>query len=818
MEILWRDLKHALRMLRTSPAFTATAIAALALGIGANTAIFSVVNAVLLEPLPFPEPHRIVLLTNSSPQGSSAVASVPKYNLWRAQTQVLEDVAAYDAGGPGINLSGADRPEQVKGIHVSHEFFRLFGAPVVLGRTFTPEEDMPRAGKFVVLSNALWQNRYGGSRSVLGSAISLGGEPHTVLGVLGAGFAFDPSPDLYLPFQADPNSSQQAHYFRVAARLRPGVDIRAARAALALAGEEFKRKHPGMLGPQSTFSAEPMRDIVVRNVRGALFVLLGAVGFVLLIACANVANLLLARATVRSREIAIRAAIGAGRGRIVRQLLTESVLLSLFGGALGLGVGLLGVRALLALNPGNLPRVGPGGSAVTMDWRLLAFTVVLSLGTGILFGLVPALHASRVDLTSTLKETGARSGSGFRQNAARGLLVITEMALAIVLLVGAGLLIRTFAALHSVDPGFDPRNVLTLQTSLTGSRFERTAAIADLARRAEERIEALPGVQAAAATCCLPLVGGLGLPFIIEGRPLGDARVHGGAGWAYVTHRYFEVFRVRLVRGRAFTERDDAAAPGVVLINEAFARRFWPKEDAIGHRLNIGPGMGPAFAEPPREIVGIVADARDAGLNSDPNPQMFVPLPQVRDAVMALNNRFLPLAWAVRSSSTPLALSGPVTEAFRELSDLPVAGLRSMEQVMVQSTAREKFNTLLLGIFAFVAILLASIGLYGVIAYSVEQRTHEFGIRLALGAESASLRNMVVRQAMALALVGIVIGLASAFGLTSLISTMLFGVSPRDPAVFTAVALLLALVAFLASYLPARRAVRIDPIVALRYE
>ncbi|HEY2018726.1 MAG TPA: ABC transporter permease [Bryobacteraceae bacterium] len=818
METLLKDLKHAWRLLRQNPGFTATAISALALGIGANTAIFSVVNTVLLKPLPFPQPDRIVELMNHSPQGDFPDANVPKYNVWRAQSQVLEDVAAFDMGGPGMNIAGGDRPEQVKGIHVSYEFFSLFGAPVALGRTFLADEDRPRGGHVAVLANGLWQRRFGSDPAIVGKSLSMGGEAYTIVGVIGAGFGFDPSPDLYLPFQADPNSSQQAHYFRSAARLKPGVSLQAAKAALALAAEEYKRKFPGTMGPNSGFTVEPMQETLVRNVRPALLILLGAVGFVLLIACANVANLLLARASVRSREIAIRVAMGAGRGRIIRQLLTESVLLSLSGGLLGLALGALGARALLALNPGNIPRIGIDGASVKLDVTVLAFTVLLSALTGIVFGLVPALQASRADLNITLKESGARGGSGLRQNKTRSLLVVGEMALAIILLVGAGLLMRTFAALHNVAPGFDPHNVLTMDTSLTGSRFERTAPIADLARQAEERIEALPGVQAAAASCYLPLEGGLGLPFIIEGRPLTNGPVHGGAGWAYVTHRFFEVFKVPIVRGRAFTVRDDGGAPGVVLINEAFARQYWPKQDPIGQRLSIGAMMGSAFAEPPREIIGIVGDARDAGLNNQPQPQMFVPVAQVRDSVIALNNRFMPLSWVVRTNVAPFSVSAPVQRVFQDLADLPVAHVRSMDQIVVQSTSRNQFNTLLLGIFAFVAILLASIGLYGLMAYAVEQRTLEFGIRLALGADSPALRNMIVRQAMWLAVAGTAVGLGAAYALTRLMATMLYDVKPTDPLVFGGVACLLCSVAFLASYLPARRAVRIDPSVALRYQ
>jgi len=818
METLAHDLKHSLRILLRSPGFTLTAVLALALGIGANTAIFSVVNTVLLKPLPFPQPDRIVVLVNTSPQGSFPGASVPRYNTWRAQDLILEDVAAYDTGGPGINITGGERPEQVKGIHVSHEFFDLFGATTQLGRRFTPDEDRPRGGNVVVISNGLWHRRFGSDPSIVGKPLSLGSDVYTILGVLSPQFAFDPPADVYLPFQADPNSTQQAVYFRVAARLKPGASLKAANAALNLAAEEFKRKFPAAMGPKNGFGVEPMQELIVGNARTALLILLGAVGFVLLIACANVANLQLARASVRAREIAIRAAIGAGRGRIIRQLLTESVMLSVAGGLLGLAIGLAGVRALLAVNPGNIPRIGVNGSAVTLDWTVFAFALALSVLTGILFGLVPALHASRADLNITLKETGARSGAGLRQNKSRSVLVIVEMSLAIVLLVGAGLLIRTFSALHHVSPGFDPHNVLTMELSLTGDRYNHTAAIADLAHQAEDRVEALPGVESAAASCYLPLEGGLGLPFIIEGRPLQNARFHGGAGWAYVTYRFFDVFKVPVLSGRVFTERDNAGAPGVIVINEAFARQYWKNENPVGQRLSVSGRNDPVFGEPAREIIGVVADARDGGLNQNPQPEMFIPLPQVRDTIMVLNNRFMPLDWVVRTSVQPFSLSAPIQKVFQDLADMPAAHVRSMDQVVVQSTAREQFNTLVLGVFALVAILLASIGLYGLMAYSVQQRTIEFGIRLALGADGPALRNMIVGQALRLTLVGIVLGIGAAYGLTRLMVTLLYDVKPTDALVFGSVALLLGAVAFLASYLPARRAVRIDPMVALRYQ
>ena len=817
METLIGDIRHALRVLRHSPGFSLTAIAVLALGIGASTAIFSVVDAVLLEPLPFPDPGRIVFLQNSTPQGNFGAASVPKYNVWHKQTHVLDDIAAYDTGGPGINLTG-DRPEQVKGVHVSREFFPLFGIRTVMGRTFTAQEDRPGGGKLAVLSEGLWQRRYGSDPAIAGKTIELGGEPYTVIGVVAHSFAIAPPPDLYLPFQADPNSTNQGHYFQSAARLKPGVSLGAAKAALDLAGGEFKRLFPNAIGPKDSFTVALMRDEMVSDVKTALYVLLAAVGCLLLIACANVASLLLARATGRSREIAIRAAIGAGRGRIVRQLLTESLLLALVGGALGLALGVVGVRLLLAVNPGNIPRLGPGGGGVTLDVRVLLFTMILSILTGVVFGLAPALHASRVDLNSTLKEGSSRSGTGLRQGKARGALVVTEIALAVVLLIGAGLLIRTFAALHSVAPGFDPHNVLTVETALTGEKYNKTVGISLMADQVVERVEAIPGVEAAAASSYLPLDSGLGLGFIIEGRPLTNGPAHGGAAWNYVTARFFDCFKVPLVRGRVFTERDDAASTPVVVVNEAMVRHFFKDQDAIGQRLIIGTGMGPNFAQPPRQIVGIVRDARDSGLNNDPQPAMFIPLAQVGDAYMALNNTFMPLRWVVRSHVAPYSLLGQIQGAFQAAAGLPVFHVRSMDQIVSGSTSRDRFNTLLLGIFAFFAILLASIGLYGLMAYSVEQRTLEFGIRLALGANFTQLRNMIVGQAMLLAVAGILIGLGGAYGLTRFLKPLLFAVKTTDTASFVAVPVVLALVALVACYLPARRATRIHPVEALRYQ
>jgi predicted permease len=563
---------------------------------------------------------------------------------------------------------------------------------------------------------------------------------------------------------------------------------------------------------------QPLGEVLVSGVRTLLWVLLGAVGFVLLIACANVANLLLARAAGRKREIAIRVAVGAGRGRIVRQLLTESVLLSVTGGILGLGLGFAGIRGILSLNPGNIPRVGLQGNAVSMDVRVILFTLGLSLITGILFGLFPALQASRTDLSGTIKESTGRGGTSFRQNKARSLLVVTETALALILLIGSALLLRTFTALRAVDPGFDSHNVLTLRMSLTGPRFVKTAGVDQLVRLGSERLKSLPGVETAGATCCVPLEGGYGLPFIIVGRPV-DGAARSGGRYMITSPEYFDVFKIKLVRGRGFTNQDALGGTPVTVINQAMAKQYWPNGDPLADQIVIGKGVGPEFEDPPRQIVGVVSDVRDTGLNNNPGPTMYIPQAQLPDGINALNARLIPLAWIVRTRVEPHALI-PVIQ--KELSDvsggLSLAPIRTMDEVVRRSTANTDFNTLVLTIFAATALLLAAIGIYGLMAYSVEQRTQEIGIRLALGAEHGTVRNMVVFQGMRLALIGVVIGVGSAFGLTKLIASLLYGVQARDPLIFIGVPVLLAAVALIAVWLPARRATRVSPVDALRSE
>ena len=664
METLLQDLKLAIRTLRRSPGFTLAAVAALALGIGATTAIFSVVNTVLLKPAPFPDSDRIVWLQVVSPQGRNQGGSPAKSAFWSQQTDVVGDVAAFRNGL--VNYTGGDVPEQLRWGQVSADFFRLFGVPIIQGRAFAPEEDLPNGQSVALISEQLWERRFDRDPEVVGRSLSLSAAPYVVVGVVGESFDFrdfGAAPEVWTPFQLDPNTDAQGHYFTVAGRLKPGVSLTQAQTALERSTEAYRQRFPDVIDEEAAFGAEPIREMLVRNVRSSLLVLMGAVGFLLLIACANVASLLLVRATGRKREIAVRTAIGAGRGRIVRQLLTESVVLSTAGGALGLVLGVIGIRALLSVNTAGLPRIGQDGSLVTVDWRVVAFALLASVGTGVLFGLIPALQGSRADLSGTLKEGGGRTGSGFRQNKTRAALVVSEVALALILLVGSALLIRTSMALAAVDPGFDATNVLTMRMSLTGPRFATAGGVEQVLRDGVDRVRAIPGVEHAAATCCVPLQGGFGLPFIISGRPLEDGPFHGGGGWTTLSDGYFEVFKIPVRRGRVFTERDNGAGPPVVVISEAMAQQFWPEGDPLEDRITIGRGVMPEFAdEPERQIIGVVADIRNGGLNNDPQPMMYVPQGQLPDGANALNLEIAPMGWIVRTRTSPQALSQAIQE------------------------------------------------------------------------------------------------------------------------------------------------------------
>jgi putative ABC transport system permease protein len=818
VEDLRRDFVFALRSLRKTPAFAIIAVLVIAIGIGVNTAVFSVINTVLLKPLTYPDPQQLVTLVNTSPQGNFPGASIPKFSLWRQQTSIFQQVAAYDFGGSGLNLTGGDHPQQVQGIHVSADYFQMFGATFVAGRTFTGAEDSPNGGHVTVLSYGLWKSRYASSPNIVGSTIQLDGQPYLVVGIVGKGFVTDTPADLWVPFQFDLNSHEMVTFFTVAARLKDGVTTQQANAQLQVTADQFRRVYGAdALPPRSAFGVASLQETMIGDTRTRLFVLLGAVAFVLLIACANVANLLLARAAARKREFATRAALGAGRGQIIRQLLVESLALSLTGGVIGLGLGLAGVRLLLGVNTGDLPRIGEDGSGVAIDLNVLLFTLGISLLTGIVFGLVPAISASRPNLAAALNESSNRSGMGVRSGKLRSILVIAEMALTVVLIIGAALLIRTFRNLESVDPGFTMRNVISMSMSISGDRFQTTAPVAQVIRGGTDRLLAIPGVIDAGVSNCLPMAGGFGMGFDVAGRPKSNSG--GGGGFCSISAGYFTTLQIPLVRGRLFTTRDDGAAPGVVIINKAMARQFWPNGDPLKDRMVIGAGAGPAFAEGPRQVIGIVGDTYDGGPGRTPDPMMYIPLAQMPDLETALNSRVAPLWWFVRSEVDPHTLVASISDKLRDASaGLPVAHIRTMEEIESKNIARQRLNMLLLTVFGCAGLLMAAIGIYGVMSYSVQQRTQELGVRMALGAQASSLRNMVIRQGMTLAIIGVLIGGGGALWLTRFLGSFLFGVKPLDPVSFIATPLLLSCVALVSVWLPAMRATRVDPMAALRIE
>jgi predicted permease len=824
METFAADVRYAFRTLRANPAFTAVAVTALALGIGANTAIFTVVNSVLLQPLPYPESNRLMVVCrqfgNEIQSGSSN--SIPKYMVWR-ENHVFDAMTLYGLTATGVTLGAGDRPEQAKAMRSSEGYFHVFGVAPLLGRTFTPGEDLPGGAAVAVISYGLWQTRFGGDPAIVGQSILMDRVPTTVIGVLSKGFLPDPPADVWLPLKADPASTNQGHYLRVAARLKTGVTLGQARAEMKILGERFRAANPKWMDEHETVGVQPLQEAMVGPVKPALIVLLGAVGFVLLIACANVANLLLARAAVRQREIAVRAAIGASRARVIRQLLTESVLLAFTGGALGFVLGSWGVRGLLLVAPGNIPRLtDPNGLRVSippLDGRIALFSAAVALFTAIVFGLLPALHTSKPDLAFTLKEAGGRSGSGRAGNRARSILVAAEVALALVLLIGAALMIRTFLSLRSAPFGIDAHNVLTMETSL-GSSYSTTARVDNLVTQVVRRLEALPGVEAAGAALALPSTIGIDMPFNITGKPPAKGETYNGdEQWRFVSPHYFQAFHIPVLRGRAFRESDVSNSQRVVIVNQAMAKTYWPNEDPIGQVIVIGRGLGPQFEDQPRQVVGIVGTVRETGPQGENQSVMYIPQSQSPDGITALANSVLPLSWIVRGTADPDGLRAAIEREFRAVDGLlSPSRERTMEQVLAESTARQNFNMILLSVFAAIALLLAAIGVYGLMSYSVERRTHEMGIRMALGASRGDLLRIVLLQGAKLTGAGVAAGLLLAYGLTRLLASLLFGVKAVDPLSFAGVAAALSLVALAATYLPARRASNVPPSNALRHQ
>ena len=831
-----RDLQHTLRVLARNPGFTAVVLLTLGLGIGAATAVFSVVNAVVLRPLNAPHADRLVRSVSVYNGRTTDMPNAYTLKAWMNLRDVFEDVAAHRLDS--LPLMGTSEPEQISVGRVSEPFFRLFGAPVIAGRTFSSEEDRSNAQVVVVLSYGLWVRRFGADTNIVGQRVALGSVPHTVIGVLASDFdseQFEPRPDVWVPLQADPDHFDGGTIYQITARLRPGVTAEAANAALAV---EYARLTTPRAGTPNSVRAlaEPLQTAMVRSAQSSLTLLLGAVAFLLLIACANVANLLLVRAEARKREMAIRAAIGAGRTRLVRQLLIESLVLSMIGGAVGLAIGVLATQALLRLYPGSnpfmlgalgsIPRIGDAGAAVTVDWRVMGFAFLISIATGVLFGLAPSRHVGRPELNPLLQLAASGRGASRRRFDPRALIVVAEVALAVILVVGATLLVRTSIALRRVDPGFKSENVLTMRMAVSGTRFETRAGISELARAGVDRVEAIPGVVRASTTCCMPLETVWQLPFVIASRigegltQSGAMSFHGFGGWTFVSPGYFDVFGIPIVKGRDFSFADDANAQGVVIINEAMAQRYWPTGDPLNDRLIIGRGMRAAYDEEPvRQIIGIVGNVRDTGLRDAARPAMYVPMAQEPDGVTSVNVKLLPLVWIVRTATAPHLLSAPVKTALESsVGQLPVTRIRALTDVVSESTARTRFDTWLMTAFGFCALGLAAIGIYGLVAHWVQQRSREIGVRLALGADPFGIGAMVVRQGMRLAVIGVGVGIVAALGLAQAIRGLLFGVPANDPVVFLSIPLVLSLVALAAVSIPAWRASRIDPLQTLRTE
>jgi putative ABC transport system permease protein len=803
---LSRDLRYGLRMLLKNPGFTIVAVVALALGIGANTAIFSVVNTVLLRPLPYQDQDRLVMVwEDNSKQGFPRdTPAAANYVDWRDQNHVFENMAAIVE--ISFNLTGAGDPARIDGRRVSANLFSLLGVEPQLGRAFRPEEDQPGANHVVIISHALWQQRFGSDPAIIGKAINLNGESFTVVGMMPGNFQFPTRADqVWIPvaFDAKEAAERGNHYLEVIARLKRGITLRQAQTEMSTIASRLEQQYPGTNAGIGAVVV-PLHEQIVGDIKPALLILLGAVAFVLLIACANVANLLLARAAVRQKEIALRLALGARRSRVIRQFLTESVLLSVFGGAVGLLLSFEGLHVLARFIPENISH----GQEIAIDGKVLIFTMLVSLLTGLVFGLAPATQTANVNLNDTLKE-GRDSAAGSRGNRIRGLLVTCEVAVSFVLLIGAGLLINSFMRLRSVDPGFRPENILTMKIVLPEARYPNRATRATFYTELLRRVEALPGAKSAAVATSLPLTDtGNSIGLSIEGRvdpgpdrvPIAITRV--------VSPGYFGTMGILLLQGRVFTERDRAEFKGVVIITETTARRLWPGEDPIGKRIA---GWSTEPARKWVEIVGVVKDVRQFGLALDPKLQIYLPYDQA--------GFFAPRALIVRTEVEPLSLAGTVRKTVWEIDkDQPVSDISSMEEVVSESVARQRFSMLLLGVFAGLALLLAVVGIYGVMSYSVAQRTREIGIRMALGAQRSDVLKMTVVQGLPFVCAGVVIGLAAAFVLTRVMSSLLFGVSPTDPLTFIAISLMLMLVAVLASYIPAFRATKIDPMFALRCE
>ena len=810
METLIQDLRYAFRMLIKKPGFSVVAVLTLALGIGANTAIFSVVNGVLLRALPYRDAERLTVLweTNTkSGQEPNLRNEVALGNFldWRAQNEAFDQIGALYY--TSLNLTGTDEPERIQSAIVTVNIFDTLGVQPENGRSFYAEEEQVGSARVVVVSHGLWQRRFGGDPNLVGKTLTLNGNPTTVVGIMPAGFDLQfPTNwqvEMWAPMRIDPaNASRRAHYLYVLGRLKAGVSLERAHAEMSAIAAGLEEKYPETNADKGA-NVVSMQDQLTGKVRSYLYVLFAAVAFVLLIACANVANLLLVRISARNKEVAVRTALGASRVRLVRQLLTESVALSMVGGLLGLILARWGIDFLVALTPADVPRLGE----ISMHGTVFGWTLAISLGAGVLFGLAPALQASKPDLNESLKESGGRSTGGARRSRVRNLLVISEVALALVLLVGAGLMIKSFIRLQHVKPGFEPEGLLTMSVSLPRQKYNDSSKANLFFDQLFERVKAVPGVESVAGTDPLPLSSSNATTgFVVEGGPVLPLSERPEVGERDVTPGYFETMGIPVLKGRSFTDRDGEKAPLVVVINEALARRHWPGEEAIGKRL----GFNESGKQDWYEIIGVVGNIKHDRLDSEPKPELFFTYRQSPRNFMTL---------VVRASTDPAKLSATIRDQVLAIDkDQPVFDIKTMAERMSKSVAESRFVMILLALFSGLALVLAGVGVYGVMSYAVSQRTHEIGIRMALGAQGSDVLRMVLRHGLGLTLAGVAVGVAGAAALTRLMESLLFGVSATDWQTFGAVAVILTGVAVGASLAPARRATRVDPMVALRHE
>jgi putative ABC transport system permease protein len=817
MDSLLQDIKYGVRVLLKNRSFTAVAVFALSLGIGANSAIFSVVNSIVLRPLPYKDSDRLVTIYSSlrQPGLEKIVVSAPELADFREQNNSFDQVAAYDF--QGVNVTGGDEPERIRAALLSPNLLPVLGITPVLGRAFAPEEDQPGQSQVAVLGYSIWQRRFAGESNVIGKTIEIDGKSIAVIGVMPIDFRFpDPDTELYLPLIIDPEllteNNRGSHFLNVVARLRPGVTIDRAQNDINAVAQRMSIEHASTYRAGYGASVFAMRDDIVGEVRPTLLILLGAVGFVLLIACANVANLLLARGVARQKEISVRTALGATRLRLVRQLLTESAILAIIAGGLGLLLALWGVEFLVSLSPGSIPRL----NEITLDARVVAVTMGVSLVTGLFFGLAPAMQFSKPDLNETLKDVGRSSTDGRQRQRLRSLLIISELGLSVVLLIGAGLMIKSFIRVQDADPGFNPQNLLTMRLSLPRSKYpdfnRQTRFFQDLL----ERIQAQPGVQSTATINVLPLSGSTAdRSFRIEGRNLIQGEPGPDEELRFVSPGYFSTMGIPLFRGRDFTQRDNSESPRVAIVNQALADRYWSGEDAIGKRIAYsGFGEGkPNWCE----IIGVAGNVKHLGPDIPAKPEVYLPFlqPLFSTATSVIGPMYL----VTRSATQPEALTGAIRGVIASVdSNQPVSNMKTMTARVSTALAQRRFNALLLGIFAGVALLLASIGIYGVMSFAVTQRTRELGIRMALGASASDVLRLVLGRGLALTLIGVIGGLAASFVLTSLINSLLYEVSATDPLTFVEVSVILITVSTGACFVPARRAMRVDPMLALRHE